>query len=261
MSARTVLVAVALLLGAACDDRSDIEGQSDGGASSGDSNAAAADEFPARYAVMVCALATRCCEETGVNLVEDCEEDVAFQQGLDAAYARASGARFDSEAAEACLMELARRRCDADPLNLLGGYFPGCSSVWIGQVPLGGACKADLDCSTEEDASLSCLDGTCQRLEQLLPGSDCDPESRTAVCASGFSTCDAESMTCVPLPSDGQACISDCRLGYHCRAGTCHPEAGLPGGACTSPSECQSGTCVGGSCASVLVDKYCVVPE
>lgn len=244
----------ALLTASAC-------GATAGGDEQGGSGSVTAEDFPARYAATLCALTSRCCASSGGTQLDACQMTEEEKQHQDAALARRSGARFNVDAAEACLADLeSRTSCDVGALNLLADFLPDCR-VWRGQAALGEACEIERDCLAEGDESVRCIDGACSLHEQVFPGSDCDPQSMTVVCAAAFSTCDAESMTCVELPTGGQSCSGDCRIGYICQAGECQLEAGSAGSDCTAANECQNGICAEGRCASMLVGSYCAFSE
>jgi len=254
-NARFFAAALWLLVVGACGGKGQQDGVEGGEAGMG-STAVVAAEFPERYAAAFCALVGRCCGASG-DQVAECRVKAEGEQGLQAASARQAGARFDADVAGACLTELDSHDCEVTALELLAGFVPGCASVWRGQVPLGEACESELACEAEGDASVGCVDGTCLEVEYLLPNSDCDPNSRTAVCASAFSRCNPDSLRCVPLPTDGQVCSGDCRLGYGCREGTCQHALAL-GADCTSASDCLSALCVEQRCApQSLTATYC----
>lgn len=280
-SSRLVLVAMCAVLGSSCADGTGLElvdggpadlGSIDGGAPAPDGGQGPSDDaavedggvertvanFIADYGPAECAAIERCdlfggCYEGGFLFGPE------LQFGFDQ-----NRLQFDPVAAEACLAELQTFPCGEllprFEWNFLFGLLlelPACRRVFIGLVPLGGACGHPGECQGGYETTgcqqepYTCT-GTCVAL--AAEGQACVPdengfwESPFACGLFAGQYCDPTTEKCVAFTPDGAACRTDqeCRLGLACLNRRCaaapeHVEAGercLGDFACTPPLRC-----------------------
>jgi len=157
---------------------------------------------------------------------------------------------LNSDAFEGCVRRL------ADDSTCYSGGYPDCLARWTGNVPNGGACQIDMECSPEgsrciRDCSDQCCTGVCRASAQLAE--QCGVEQP---CAAGLHCSPVDgSFQCIS-GDIGTPCYSviDCDIDSWCQDGTCVPD--LPtGSSCTLLAACNGvDQCVG---AFVLEDPRC----
>ncbi len=200
--------------------------------SSGDSGAQAATEiafvdFPAELTKASCALYDRCggAIAQAFNGAEDCVvlSQKALQDGEFAAVegaVRSGSVIYHPTRARECLDAIADGACDV----LTGGLPVGCDAALEGTIELGGDCRVDAECGSQNfcDAGASC------------PGK-CAPRGSAGASCSGEFAC-GRGLVCGP---DAQ-CTEPIALGASCN------ERGAPcvaGSFCFGETQAAPGRC------------------
>jgi hypothetical protein len=234
------------------------------------------EEFPNRLARVVCDSLAGCCRALSFPLdPASCKANASayFSKTFNAQ--DRSRIRYDGSDAEACLSAYGAvlsgctlKEADGEALVV------ACQPVFVGLVPVGGACKSGDECAVPASGHASCefLDsgsvdeGKCVvdtsspvaaphgKQGELCAGS-CSGNScgafpsapsggTTSLCfASDALYCDPQS-TCQPTLADGRACdYFECKQESYCADDrTCAPKK--PDGAtCLSSSECVADNC------------------
>jgi len=147
---------------------------------------------------------------------------------------------------ERCAERLATVSCDAQVFDL-----DGCDDLWVGHVPVGGACGLGIEGFVCVEDAVCNLDlsfcGTCQ--QRASDGTICDASSR----CHGNSAC--LSGVCVRRPRGGEPCTEAgelrCVVGTSCADGACRAiPVGGAGAPCSDDRNCRY--------RSSCVDKFCV---
>jgi hypothetical protein len=235
------------------------------------------EEFPNRLAKVVCDSLVGCCRALSFPL------DPATCNANASAYFRTtfgaqdrSRIRYDGSDADACLSAYGTvlRGCtlgEADGQALVAA----CQPVFVGLVPVGGACKSGDECAVPASGQARCEffgsgsvgEGTCV-VDTSSPGaalhgkqgeacagscasSTCGGVSPSGPGGGSTTTCFAseglycsDQGTCQPVLVDGQACsYFECKQESYCAdAGACAPKK--PDGAvCVESSECLAHNC------------------
>jgi len=180
----------------------------------------------------------RCVGGTGPDLGEDCSETGVCEGGLE------------------CVMTLVGEVCTQGcdwlvPTSCPTGFFCTernrcgdgvCAPGVAGAGALGAACALDTDCQ-----SLFCT--TPPGSSAAMCGTPCVPTAPT--CAEG-QHCEERAAGC-------GSCIVDCTVGscadgLECRDGRCQGDLLPDGYMCSTPDQCLSGICEGGTCGGVVSD-------
>jgi len=234
------------------------------------------DDFPKRLAKVICDHLVGCCRAVAMPLDSatcNANASVYFQQAF--SEQDRTKVRYDASAADGCLAAYdgALSGCtfesaDAEVVDA------ACTPVFVGQVPLGGACRKGAECAPQAGARVSCDfgsgsgdQGTCAlgssspadaphgKQGQACVGSCSDNScggsatvagsTTTAVCfASEGLYCDSQ-RTCQPTLADGQPCsYSECSQASYCDDAnrTCAPKK-ADGATCSVSSECRAYNC------------------
>jgi len=136
------------------------------------------EQFASLAAEIGCYVVKPCCQDAGRTY-----EAAVCQAGFPAAFgmAPASSERFDSAAARDCLKALQQGGFDC-------GTVPDvCHQVYVGDVPVGGACTGDSDCEVTAGQAVSCdleHDSKCKVTTLGALGDPCD------------QTCTAQGVSC-----------------------------------------------------------------
>jgi hypothetical protein len=231
--------------------------------SSDDSQPSQEDTYPGRYAHAWCAVLEPCCRANGLSFDEGrCElGGAAFgQQGVDAA--RAAGAVFDPDVANACIRRAALVTKTCTPL----GSDPEdavCSQVFTGTKPPGDPCTSDLDCAATAAGRGSCYRPSGSSSAQCVilraparVGDACavasgPPPEELADCRASGLWCDL-SATCANPVAIGEPCgpLTRCVDGAYCDPSGACATALAQGASCVSNGDCESGLCLRGACAA-----------
>jgi len=172
------------------------------------------------------------------------------------AHAREGLMELSTQGIEACALHLESVACEDQIFDLDGG----CSDVWKGLVPAGGACGPGISSFVCEAGTTCILNlqfcGTCEPTSPTGgpclgdSGFRCDPLDR---CVEGF---------CVARGMPGDVCDdnSPCRLGSSCTEGICRGVNVVEiGESCDQARRCPYGSvCTAGECvAQVGLDQPC----
>ena len=252
-----------LVLGVAC---------SSGSGGSGGLPGSSSGSFVGNY----CSLIEPCCAQAGLST-----SGTLCQAFADAT---ASLGTYQSAEGEACIAGMKAESSSGTLCTTLGNDVPSCSLVFSssnGNVPAGGPCTQDSDCSRSAGGGATCFDnfafedggttqtetciqtmvgaagdgpcvGTVEATETDYEWSGSGPppaSGYTCAVASGL-TCDPTTQKCLALATTGQVCDSDsdCVAADYCAFGT-------------SASQCTVRLADGASCASAstgcLTTSYC----
>jgi len=158
---------------------------------------------------------------------------------LDSPGVNQSNIAINGKKAAACLAGLASEACDDTgiPASQLQAITRDCFAAYKGLVPLGGACAADIECTSGN----YCEAGLCTPLRTI--GQSChstDPHIGTNCSTRGSGDTGlycGPGGTCAPLLGNGAACI----VNAHCSSGSCDPLTLPPkcGAAHTDPALCS----------------------
>lgn len=211
----------------------------------------------------LCAGYVSCCgAEVGLSVAECVESEIAAveDQDADRAAIAAGRVRIDFEAARSCAAQLRAASCDSEDV-IYDAQGP-CSRIRFGNVPLGGTCLAEGECTEGVCAfdGETDTEGTCTRADGGEPcRSTCytwedGDRSCYDVCAGELS---CEAGTCVieePDPGVGEPCEYDCEGYAWCNENNLCEAARPAGAPCDDDQVCESYECVNGQCAEV---EYC----
>jgi hypothetical protein len=271
-----------LALTASCGDAVDTTPFGAGGAGGGGGSDYSLDTVCAAIAPQVCAQREGCCTASGLGYAEaGCEAYERAGCEANVAEVEAGTMTFDPTHIDACLTALQPwvDQCALtamDRVEMLDTYRL-CSTVFVGEVPIGQPCERDGQCAPAADANefVTCsAQGSCELFTVLGQGDPCEMgqgANRRAICGTGLF-CDAAlgvgqppfAGTCQPATPLGAACdiaaqpfSLECGLGFYCDVvdtGTCI-EAKDAGESCTTPLECKSLDCPqpGNQCSAVEV--------
>lgn len=253
------------------------------------------EEFPNRLAKVVCDSLAGCCRALSFSL-----DPASCDASASAYFRKTFGAqdrsriRYDGSDAEACLSTYGAvlsgctlRESDGQALVV------ACQPVFVGLVPLGGACKNTDECAVPASGHVSCqflgqsseAEGTCvadtsspgaaphgkqgEACDGSCASSSCGGNSpsgpggvSTATCFASEGLYCSQDGTCQPLLADGQACsYFECKQDSYCAAArTCAPKK--PDGAtCSESSDCLSHDCAFPDDTSASSTGTCGVPS
>lgn len=194
--------------GASDDADSDTSGGTTSGAATSPGPVASLDDLLRELAVIACR--TDCSERAAFEFVFDVECLEIYTlvyDSLGASLRRSLDAgttSFDTPAAQRCVDELSATACGTTPV------VSACDEVFVGQVPLGGACTESGECAGSAycEDTLACP-GTC--VASLPEGAAC---AEGGECETGFA-CSAEGV-CGALKATGEPCEngSECQTHY-----------------------------------------------
>jgi hypothetical protein len=201
---------------------------------------------------------------------------------------------------QTCTMACCAGTCDMDPpaavavgqsceaAPCVDGAYCDATAVCAALIPEGQACQSSFECSygtvcagtttmvctKAPKVGDPCLVGTggnacvvtglrcdsTMHCAQLLdPGATCDPQNN--LCKQDL-LCDATSLKCTTLPTDGQPCTQACSPPDRCvipqgaQTGTCMPLLSN-GSTCTSSDDCASGFCDTGATNTCIDEMVC----
>ncbi|WAS94447.1 hypothetical protein [Nannocystis punicea] len=218
----------------------------------------AEDEFAARFAAAICDQKAACGCGGGADCVAALEP--RFEAVLQ--YARDNSLQYDAACATELLTgSVLHRGCGLES-DYYGPVFEcgGRCKVFRGDIPSGGACtrpENDVSAYVHECAAADeyCQgEGTltCQTydLPTMQLGETCmDAEYNDLGWCAEELWCSFESLVCVPLVGEGEACgaHAECSVDLFCGAGVCRRQR--PGGdACEDDLQCGSSVCLDGAC-------------
>jgi len=233
------------------------------------------DQLPAQFAGVVCDTVAPCCKSAGIAYDSaTCESAATTYFQAFVTQNNGPGKTYDAAAAGGCLsaVQTALRSCVSFDDNTTG---VACAHIFVGGVPLGGACQVDSDCADQGGCALNpnlpdsepptgmCVaalgeqahaqagaacNGDCVQLK------DGDIECTSGGIAGGGSTagvvavcyasdglfCSSQTQVCVPFAKLGEACEDQgCVAGAFCNLGQC--TAQLDSGPCAgSPDACST---------------------
>jgi hypothetical protein len=228
------------------------------------------EQFPARFAGVVCDTVGPCCKSAKVAY------DSATCKSAATTYFQAfvtesggPGKTYDASAAGGCLsaVQTALQSCVNFDDNTTG---VACAHIFVGSVPLGGACQHDTDCVDHGGCALDGTVGTCVAAlgEQAhaKAGAACNGEciqlkDGGVECTSGGSAgggstpggaaasgicyasdglfCSSQTQLCAPFAKIGEACEDQgCAAGAFCNLGKC--TAQLDSGPCAGSADACS---------------------
>lgn len=217
----------------------------------------AEDEFAARFAEAICAQKEACGCSGGFACAG------TFKQQFEAVqqYAVDNALHFDPECARQILVStVLHRGCrlKSDYYGPLAECGWGCS-VFRGDAPSGGACEnpdtdpsAYINMCAEKGEYCDILDTlTCVPPPIILELGDVCMTAEFALlgtCSEGLR-CSIESLVCVPVVGEGEACgdFAACDRRLLCEAGACQPQRPA-GDACEHNGHCLSLICEDGAC-------------
>ncbi|MFZ9888137.1 MAG: hypothetical protein ACO3JL_11600 [Myxococcota bacterium] len=111
----------------------------------------------------------------------------------------------------------------------------------VAHLPVGEACASGQRCAL----GTQCIAGVCQGPVYVGLDEPCDQRRRC-----GYKS-HCEAGVCVADALLGESCAeTNCASGYCSMEGRCEPRQ-VPGSACTTPTECESGLCSDGVCQSL----------
>lgn len=219
------------------------------------------------YAREVCQANQTCCTQTGIGFSESGCESVA-RSVCETMQAKAAAGQIviDQSQFQKCIDAFKAQPCEFSAVHAflasveikacLLRFQPTAQTGDAGR--LGDKCDAETPCLQESnpDVAVSCVQGTCVRIERLVNGAPCPVKLRIdathyKVCPEGYfcePLGDAASSTCQKAGSLGQSCAGPgtCADPYRCVSFKC--ENGLsPGSACLSADVCASKLCVPGA--------------
>lgn len=125
-----------------------------------------------------------------------------------------------------------------------------CGGLYVGEVEIGGDCKAAAECKPPPGAAGYCSGGKCGATGvQSTLGGSC---ALYTACDDGMYCAYTEGTVCKKALALADACTTDdpqvCGRGAVCSGGKCIP--GKPGGeACADGFECASWECTAKKCA------------
>lgn len=214
-------------------------------------------------AKVACDQPARCCSAAGhsfdviacrLETSADCNESIARYQ--------AAGLGYDAAAAGRCLdaFQAAYAGCGTGEADL-EVVSAACDTVFVGNVPQGGACEDDEECAPVAGRTTDCVShssGSRRCSVRARSGEACGPTaSGWVACERGLSCSSGSGTgTCVAPedpPALGASCDVSCAAGAYCSGGTC--VATKPAGAsCASSLECATGRCRSGKCVDAWSD-------
>ena len=227
---------VLALLGGACSGKNTTDG----------TGSVPLEQFPGQFSDVLCDTIAPCC--TAASIPYDSATCKRNASAFFKAYADSSsvpGTTYDASAAAGCLdaFKAALQSCNKFTDDTTGA---ACSHLFVGSVPLGGACQNQTDC-----ASGNCLPDANGQATVCVAGSDGPHAQAGAACngecvtSNGSTDCSGSASTGDPgasgicYASDGLFCSS--------QTGVCTTFAQL-GQAC-EPQGCVAGAfCAGGMC-------------
>jgi len=140
--------------------------------------------------------------------------------------------------------------CGGDNNYCVAGEYCGQNNMCTPQVAKNDACDVSYENVCSE--GMSCVDGSCQRFREVMPGHAC---SKNEECFKADGDNGVEG-TCVGHVCTGRAAGETCAASHQCNAGlfcsasTCQPLAGA-GGSCSADDQCASRlNCVSGTCTA-----------
>ncbi len=191
-------------------------------------------------------------EECRATFLESCNE---IYEPRYASYVERGMLELSRDGMQACEAHLADVACELQVFDL----DLGCSDMWQGQVPRGGACAPGIGSFVCGSADVCTLDldfcGTCKPAARV--GEACGGEVR----CEDLASCRDE--VCVARGQHGDACddASPCRVGANCQGGVCrsYDIVGV-GEQCDQARRCQyKAECRGGVCVeSALLGEPCI---
>jgi len=244
------------------------------GGTGGTAGELSAEEFSRRVLSLFCAQRLTCTaafgSDLGTAVLGTSERCLAYHTDFESLTLEQSVAEgrvfFDAARAEMCLTEANDAPCESFSL-----YAPperDCDGIVIGNVAIGGECRADDECSGDAFCARNvdrdgCV-GTCTA--RPAPGSACESTAILNPCSqsTGYVRCDNNRCVahpvrrgatagedCGTLP-DGQVVV--CQLDLWCsgaltaQPGTCREAIPVgdpcePGSYCAGRSTCDSGVC------------------
>lgn len=251
----TLLAVLALL---ACDKSHDAAGSG--------SSPVTADDYPERLNDVRRQLDERCCQRTGLTLLQD----GAYGEWPE------PRATFDAKAAKQCLAELARMEC---PLAKGGieTYQPAiCRKVYTGTLRVGDTCYSPWDCEPSHDprSSISCPlalaheTSVCTRVSIGKEGEGCESWRSEKVICEPPLLCDPDEV-CAKPATMGEICLTGPNYGDTCAQGLMCDRTGTKrcvkptpvGKACDTIEDCESLGCVDGECREPLLALPLCGPE
>ena len=224
-------------------------GAMSGGCSGKNTSSSAAvplDQFSTRFGTAYCDSIAPCC--SAASLAYDsatCKQTAtAFFQAY---VADNNGKTYDAAAAGRCLdaVEEALRACQKFEDQTTGA---ACANLFVGSIPVGGACKDDTDCANggscgsdpnNSGGGLVCLaqagttthakagegcNGNCTSSDGVTEcsGSAVGSSGVAGICYASDGLYCSQTQVCTPLAQIGEACESGgCVTGAFCDAGTC----------------------------------------
>lgn len=215
------------------------------------------EQFVSSYAALLCDGYKPCCTKAG-------QPDDGAGCKFVMSYTlrdKAKKATYNPTLASKCLSDLRAANMANDLCETSASMgVSSCDSVFSGAKKPGEACSEDLDCMASEEGQRACYQGICQtqRLgkagDQPCIGTKDKNVTTTAtslvfpdgtpssvyICdrANESATCDLESMTCIALGKEGDACSwsTDCAPAFQCSSQQCQPRLAA-GAACDSTQE------------------------
>jgi hypothetical protein len=235
------------------------------------------DGYYRALAAAECALQERCCARAGLRIRTGCAEELEPKLRTwrpDPS----SGARFDPEAAAACVNGFAAIECvhvkigRSDP--------PACARIYAhGRQPLGARCvDSAFECAPVEGEIVTCTptsltadEGICLIYRQVAEGDHCGDvqrETNSELNCRRELLCDDQRLVCVPRAERGEPCLTGYAWGDTCAEGSVCDRLGSKrcvepapiGSACDGGLEnlCEGHLCVAGQCREPLWDMlYC----
>jgi hypothetical protein len=239
-------------------------GKSVGGASA---PPVAEADFGATFAQAMCDTIGTCCSLAGMpSDAQACAGDVSSITGP-AAYPYRT---YDPVRGGQCvaLVRAIAPSCvvtgsQSDALN------HACATAYVGHQAAGAPCSDDLDCAGGQEGTATCdtaaitpssYQPTCRAVQIGGAGARCDTYAPVVSGQTGkvYDKCMAglvcgANATCAPPAGAGQPCAmyltGGCAGDNTCVNGLCGPKK-ANGALCSSKSECQSGVCIGATCAA-----------
>jgi len=223
------------------------------------SSKSADQQYASDFADAVCAPMAPCCTANGFTFDKgNCELGSAgyVQSGNDAA--KAAGAVFDQQSADACIAAIKQlaQSCKTgadDPTS-----SAPCSHVWSGTKPAGTACTSDFDCAPGAGRGV-CMTNVCvvltsgAKIGDACASSAQPPPASLADCKAAGLQCDAlNSKTCIAQTAIGASCgpLTTCVAGAYCDTTSNQCAATLAkDAACSSDGQCTSKACIASKCA------------
>jgi hypothetical protein len=248
-------------------------------------------EFADAFAAAFCGGLETCCGRESRTFSEaSCDSSV--RQALAAEQPSGDSLRFDQQAADACLANVATAVAACEGIER-----EPCNRIYVGTRATGDACQAERECAPVEGARVACTNGMCKAARRAKVAEPC---VRTCTSEDECGRLDGEppidlsttsswgdcfvadglaciSGSCVRAPGEGAACLGSvaCDVGLDCREGdVCAPYAAIgsacgvcaPSAYCDGSNQCAAKLPLGAACdyddacASARCDSVCVTP-